>query len=266
MSLVFGAQMLAYNQEEYIGYSLRALAPEVDIVVVAYAVEPFSAYNPSARSTFKRVDGTRKILDEVSKQHANVIVCEGRWDTEEQMRNDALGVLRTKGADVCFIVDADEFFPEGSIAEIRTRIMSLGRPGTVFWARFRNCYRRLDYAIDSPKLWLPVAAHLASDTCFERLRIPNGEIQRLSRDLFYWHLGYVLSDERMWEKVNTFSHAHEISQNWFKDKWLAWTPETRDLCRRDPARWPRADKIDPMNLPKCLHTHPYFRALQNVQG
>ena len=40
---------------------------------------------------------------------------------------------------------------------------------------------------------------------------------------------------------------------------LRWTPQTCALFYRDPAwRWPRTLKIDPMTLPRVLHTHPYF--------
>lgn len=261
MSLVFGAQMLAYNQEEYIGYSLESLVPEVDVVGVAYASEPFSAYNALARRAFKRVDNTRAILEDLSTRHENILIIEGRWDCEEDMRNDTLDALRTRGVDVCFIVDADEFYSPGILAKIRSLVVLLDRPGTVFWARYKNCYRRLNYVIDTPQLRLPIAVHLTSHTSFESLRIPSGEKRRLPPELYYWHVGYVLPDDRMWEKINTFGHAHEISHDWFRDKWLNWTPETRDLCRRDPARWPQAHKIDPKSLPPCLHNHPYFLSL-----
>jgi hypothetical protein len=106
---------------------------------------------------------------------------------------------------------------------------------------------------------MAAAVHLAPDTHFPQRRRASGPRRDLPDEIFFWHLGYVLSDERMWEKIRTFAHADEILPGWYEEKWLAWTPHTRDLFRKQPAsRWPRTHRIDPRQLPGILHRHPYF--------
>jgi hypothetical protein len=122
-----------------------------------------------------------------------------------------------------------------------------------------TCYRRFDYVVESDHR-MPIAVHLDERTEFRQLpRRPIGVRLDLPDDIYYWHMGYVLSDERMWEKIHTISHAHEVLPDWYESKWLKWSPDETDLFRKNPAsRWRRAVRIDPRTLPKVLHDHPYF--------
>jgi len=249
--------VLAYNQEEYIDYCIRNLAPVLDGIVVLYSARPFIAYNPSARELFKKTDRTRDILYALQKQLNGLIVCEGLWDDEESMRDAGLTIIRHEGGDVCVIVDADEFYDTCSFERLRSVVAGNWTPGNVFWSRYYNCYRRPDYVVDAPYLRLPVAAIINDDTAFINRRRPYGTRVDLPEDVAYWHMGYVLSDRRMWEKIHTFGHAHEIVSGWYEEKWLRWTPATTDLCRRQPTRWPRTVSIDVRRLPKILHGHPF---------
>jgi hypothetical protein len=257
-SLRFGALLLAYNQEDYLSYCLRALAPHVDEVVVVHSESPWIAYNPDARRAFAVPDATREILASLRREIGNLTVVEGIWDVEEAMRNAGLEVLRRGGMDACLIVDADEFYPAGGIARLRGLIERENAPGTVYFARYHTCYKRFDYVVESEHR-VPVAVRLDADTSFLLRRLPSGRIVYVPESIYFWHMGYVMSDERMWEKLHTFGHAHEIVPHWYDEKWLRWTPETRDLFRKEPrSRWPRTTRIDPRTLPEILHTHPFF--------
>jgi hypothetical protein len=257
--LRFGALVLAYNQEDYLGYCIRALAPHVDAIAVAHSDAPWTAYNPHARSEFATPDGTRDILDSLASEIDNLGIVTGLWNTEEAMRNAGLDLLRQAGMDVCLIVDADEFYPESGIARLRDHIERENDPGRVYFGAYRACYKRFDYIVESDHHRVPVAVHLDADTTFLLRRLPSGHSSHVPDPFYFWHLGYVLSDQRMWEKLHTFGHAHEVVPRWFEEKWLNWTPSTRDLFRKEPrSRWPRTLKIDPSTLPAILHAHPYF--------
>jgi hypothetical protein len=256
--LRFGALVLAYNQEDYLAYCIRALAPHVDAVVVAHSDVPWTAYNPQARGEFTTPDRTREILASSTSEVDNLGVVEGLWNSEEETRNAGLRRLRRAGMDVCFIVDADEFYPESGIARLREHVERENAPGTVYFAKYHTCFKRFDYVVESEHR-TPVAVHLDAETTFLLRRMPSGNIQYAPDSIYFWHMGYVMSDGRMWEKLHTFGHAHEIVPNWFEEKWLNWTPSTRDLFRKEPrSRWPRTLKIDPGRLPSVLHSHPYF--------
>ena len=254
-----GAMVLAYKQEEYVAYCLRALAPCVENVVVLQSDVPFVAYNREAREQFTAKDGTREILRELECELTNVTVVDGVWDSEPEARNAGLRHLRSLDMQVCLIVDADEVYPAGTLSRLREAIEAADSPGSVFYARYVTCYKRFDYVVRSDHR-LAVAVHLNEHTTFDRRpRRPLGPRRDLPPDVYFWHLGYVLSDERMWEKINTFGHASEIVPGWFERKWLGWSPDTRDLFRKHPEdRWPYTIRIDPSTLPEILHSHPYF--------
>jgi len=258
-SLRAGAIVLAFRQEEYIAYCLRTLAPCVEAIVVLLSDLPFIAYNSQARQQFTVSDGTRDILQALDRELANLTIIEGVWDSEPEARNAGLRHLRSLGARVCMCVDADEIYPEPALDRLRAEIEAADSPGTVYFARYVTCYKRFDYIVQADHR-LAVAVHLNEHTAFDRRpRRPTGVRRDLPDDIYFWHMGYVLSDERMWEKINTFGHAREIVPGWFQEKWLNWTPETRNLFRKHPiSRWPHAIRIDPLTLPKILHSHPYF--------
>lgn len=256
--LRFGALVLAYRQVAYLSWCLRALAPHVDHVVVLHSETPFSAYNPKAPSEFGGPDGSRQVLDDLTERLSNLHVIDGVWEAEEPMRDAGLAELRRLGCGVCLIVDADELWPEGGLASLKEEISARRHKGAVFLARHRTCFKRLDYVVEAPQRRLPVAVHLDRSTRFVDRRFPSGPRLDLDPSLHFWHLGYVLDDARMWEKIRTFSHAHEVVKDWYQEKWLGWTPTTRDLGRRDPSRWPSTRRIDPRRLPAILHDHPWF--------
>jgi hypothetical protein len=163
------------------------------------------------------------------------------------------------GVEICLITDADEVYPDGMVLRLLAEVDRRSHPGAVYYARYTTCYRRFDYVVESDHR-MSIAVHLDETTEFRQLpRRPTGVRLDLPDDIYYWHMGYVLSDERMWEKIHTISHAHEVLPGWYENKWLKWSPDETDLFRKEPAsRWRRTIRIDPRILPKVLHDHPYF--------
>jgi hypothetical protein len=254
----FSVMVLAYNQEEFIDYYLRAIYPYIYKIVIMYADKPFDAYNPTSRDLFNKVDKTLEMIEAFPDTENKLIIKMGCWSDEEAMRNEALAIMRECGSDYCLIIDADEFFPDQMLPKILAYLSEKVPYNMVAWAKYRTPYKRLDYEIQTTRARLPVAVKINDDTKFIDKRIPTGEQYKLPDQYFYWHLGYVLSNRRMYEKINTYSHAHELPQNWYEEKWLNWTPETTNLCRKDPTRWPRTVKFNSWDLPSIIYTHPFF--------
>lgn len=258
MTLPAAALVLAYNQEEYLAGCLQALAPEVDHIVVVHTDEPFTAYNHKARQQFRTFDSTIDILERARGSMANLELVGGSWDAEEPMRDAGLKWARSLGAGLCFIVDADEFYTAGTVSRIRAIADAAPAPGRVYWARGNHLFRGLDRLIvGGPPRRLPVAFHITPESRFIAWRVPTGVRVDLPDDLRYWHSGYVQTDARMWEKINTFGHAQEVVPGWYQDKWLAWTPETTSLNHKDPNRWPRTARISLEQLPPALRRHRF---------
>ncbi len=258
MSLTAAALVLAYNQEEYLGPCLEALAPEVEHMVVVYSDAPFSAYNPEARQQFGAPDGTAEILARAAARMPGLSVVRGRWEAEEPMRDAGLDLARELGAGLCLIVDADEFYPAGALGRVRAIAGAAPSRDRVYWGRANHLFRGLDRRVAGGReTRLPVALHITDESRFVAWRVPTGSRVDLPDDLRYWHAGYVQTDARMWEKINTFGHSAEVSQGWYQDKWLGWTPDTTRLFHKEPDRWPRTERVDLERLPAALRQHRF---------
>jgi len=255
---MIGVQILAYKQEEYLSYCIRALYPYVDLIQVMFSTVPFTAYNPTSRHEFSSIDRTEEILRSFPDTKSKLDIAKGVWNDEESMRQEALDRLSKRGCHLCLIIDADEFWPDDMLHTLITYIDSHISVGQVAWASQRHLFKRFDRMVDCPSAKLPVAIHCHRDIHFIDRRVPSGERILLPSLFFFWHLGYVLGNQRMLEKIRTFSHAAKVPESWYEEKWLAFTPETTNLCRSHPARWPRTVQIDPWELPQILLMHPFF--------
>jgi hypothetical protein len=251
----FASLTLAYNQKDYLEYRLRQLMPECGAVFVMYSEVPFTLYNPNARAEFSRVDGSREILCRLNREFDHLYVIEGEWTCEDDMRNAGLEAALTKGFESLLIIDADEFYHEQTLPILRQFMRD--HPDTdSWWCRVRVPFKYIDYVIDRDDEFLPVAIRLGGATRFCNRRVPSGRRQRLDDRFLLFNMGFVLSDARMLEKTRTYSHAHQLPPLWYQEKWLGWTPETRNLHTRVPALWPRTRFQAPTELPAILRGHP----------
>ncbi len=256
----FGAMILAYNQADYIDACIRAIYPYFYRIVVMYSKAPYSKYNTHAREEFTELDNTLEILEGIPDKAEKMMITHGSWTCQEDIRNDALDIMRTEGCDYCFVIDADEFYPDCMLPGLFAYLEEHLPEGQVGWVKTRTLFKQMNYLIDTRRARLAVATRIRPETRFTPGggRGPTGEKFKVDDRFFYWHLGYVLPNKRMWEKVRTYGHARELPPDWYEEKWLNWTPETTNMCRRDPTRWPKTVRIEPRELPGILHNHPYF--------
>lgn len=253
----FGAMVLVYRQIDYIDYCLRAAVDHFDAVACMYTDVPFKKYNPDAPQQFGGDDGSRDVVVRHATQHPHVHVVSSHWESEEAMRTDALSLLKDLDIDFTYVLDADEIYPDGALETIKTWIAS-HEPHSRFRCRYRNLFKRMDREINADDLWHNVCYRTRDIASFERGRTITIPDVKLPDELFFWHFGWVLSDERIYEKVNTYSHAHELPPDWFRRKWLEWTPATTDLCARNKWKWRGTSYVNPSELPAVLRSHPRY--------
>lgn len=251
---------LAYHQADYIESSLCELAPYVDGMYVMYAQEPFTRYNPTARAETFADDATGAILERLRGRIPHLRILSGSWECEEDMRNDGLSAARRDGFDVLFVVDADEFFSEGTLDLART-LIARDRMSDCWSMRMRVPFRRPDRVIDRDDEYLPLAVRIGPGICFDRRRLPNVKRVSLPETITCFNMGFLLADARMYEKTRTWSHGHELPLRWFDEKWLGWTPATTDLHTRVPQLWPCTRDYDPELYPRALRRHSLVSAL-----
>jgi hypothetical protein len=156
---------------------------------------------------------------------ANVIV--EYWPTEHEQRN--FGLARLYLSDWVLIVDADELYAPEDIA----RLIGMCEASTdivIRTARMKEYWKTTDYAFGMSDSYSPVIAVNPKKAQFELHR----QIRRFERreresttegiDLTVHHMSWVKSDEKVSEKIRSFSHADVMHAGWYENVWLKWTP------------------------------------------
>jgi hypothetical protein len=239
--------VLLFGQEKWILKNLENAYPHVDVIYLSYSEKPWT-YNPNARNQYKN---NREILDKIIKSpwadKIHFIV--GEWDTEEQQRNRCVQCAQRDGIDYLIIHDADEFY---SNVEFQSLIEEMKRypdydyykvSWICFWKNFN--YSLLDengnYIVGQPEF----AINVKRGVEFVSKRRPNSTNFKLLTSGICYHGSYVLTNEELLQKINTWGHTNEFDKNyWYNEKWLKWTEESTNLHLVHPPAWSKAAKFD----------------------
>ncbi|MBI1953055.1 MAG: glycosyltransferase family 2 protein [Candidatus Omnitrophica bacterium] len=270
------AVFCVYNELEYLEYAVRSIAPAVDGIVLCLGLAPYNAYNPSARS-FSRPDGTEALADRLAREIPKLTLIKGTWNSEVEHRNAGLAHCLKDGTDYYWLVDGDEVYREDHLRTIREELRKQPRVGT-FIVKCHIFWRSFFYRIPAEILpWRPRRIFkmtrlrgILGVGLPHRLRfIGQNEMNSLgpvyeipSADAVFYHFSYARSRQAMEDKLKTFSHAHEIREEWFSKVWLAW-PQNRqmlDIHPTDPPKFAKAIYQKPDDLPEIMRSHPYFTA------
>lgn len=266
-----------YNEEEYIEYSIRSIVEFVDRVVVLLGQLPYAAYNAQAREQFHVSDCTEAIVTRLIQEYPKITLVKGTWDSELEHRNAGVQLCRRTGMQYYFLVDGDEVYRRDHLDRLREDIRRHPRVGQfiikcdTFWRSFR-------YRIPASQLsWMPRRVFkLTSWSRLGKSTIPLPRPARFTGNnktdswgsvyhipperVIFYHFSYARRPEKMYEKLRTFSHAHEIPTTWYERVWTAWAQDRgmTNLNPVDPPKFPQAVYQDPSDLPEILRRHPYY--------
>lgn len=268
------AVFCVYNEREYLAYAVRAILPAVDDVLILLGTAPYTAYNPNARAV-SRPDGTEGLVEQLAREDPKITVITGLWASEVDHRNAGLAWCLAHGADYYWLVDGDEVYREDHLHNIRQELQGRPRVGT-FIIKCHIFWRSFAYRIPAGVLaWRPRrifrvtrGRRLLGVTVPYRCRFLGqnetnslGSVYEIPTDrAVFYHFSYARSSEAMSDKFRTFSHAHEIRQDWLKAVWEQW-PTNRTMTNIhpiDPPKFPRAVHHAPDDLPAMLRGHPYY--------
>ncbi len=269
------AVFCVYNEREYLRVAVEAILPAVTRVYILLGKAPYDAYNPSAREQSKP-DGTETIVDELARAYPDKITSvKDVWASEVDHRNAGLKLCLADGMDYYWLVDGDEVYRADHLENIRKGIAACPKVGTfiikchIFWRSFR-------YRIPAQEMsWRPRRIfRLTRHRNLLGLKIPyplrfTGQNETNSLGALYefppeeavfYHFSYARSAQAMKDKFRTFSHAHEIPQEWVRNVWERW-PSDREMTNIhpvDPPKFPKAHEVAPNDFPEILRKHPYY--------
>ncbi|HEV2961257.1 MAG TPA: hypothetical protein VG649_05475 [Candidatus Angelobacter sp.] len=212
---------IAYNELEWIQRCIRQFKPFVGRHIVLVSSKPW--FGAAGKD-----DGTAELA---RNEGADVYV--QHWENEAQQRN--WGLARLMDFDYVLIVDADELYSRSGIEAMITSIERSREP--YFRIReMRTYWKTPDYVCAPIERWdAPVVAVDPKRVRFSKQRqiehIIGTELPAASMlPGTLHHMSWVKSNEKIKEKIESFSHAEHIRPGWYENVWLRWTPEMRDIA------------------------------------
>jgi len=252
MSAKFATHVLLFGQDKWIMRNIENAYPHVDKIYVAHSPLPW-AYNKSARE--KYTDSFDLGLLAKSEFADKITVISGVWDTEEAQRNACVDQAIKDGMDYLIIHDADEFYFHENFKMIIEFIekhpnFELYKIG---WFCFWKSFNYILLGEDGKKLigYPEFAINLKADVKFQSKRRPFTPRMAIKSAVIpadvgvCYHGSYVLTNEEVYQKINTWGHANDFDrEKWYKEIWLKWTPQMKNLHLVSPAAWSQAVHFD----------------------
>lgn len=163
------------------------------------------------------------------------------WPTEAEQFNFGLERLQQIGCSWALIVDADERYLQSDIKLLKKEITACDSQdfGIIRTRQMKVFWKSPDYIMPHDTGNGPIIATRTNHRFTHARSIPSLNIYFSAVTLY--HFSYVRNDEAMLKKIRTFSHANEFDvESWYKNVWLKWTPEMRNLHPTIPNSHPVA--------------------------
>jgi len=236
-----GLLVIAFNVDQWIYEMLENASPHVDIAYIAYPSRPWR-YSERARKS--EVNPT--ILDEDKLRSLGIRykIVKGDWDYDEDTRNDIRKIATAESCDWLVVQDADEFYDEDGWKRLKDLMrMHLGKEVAIS-TQWLNFWKNTDYIITNRDGSITsanecAALSLSGSSCFTYSRTVSCQV--VSCDAICYHLGYVMDDDKVKIKVNTWTHTADVDiRGWYRLKWMGWRVETKYIHPGNPPVWDRA--------------------------
>src|SRR6266850_4604885 len=244
----FGAVYVIFDDDRWLHASLQSIYQDCDVILVLIANAP---WNGPPRSTATTVQSVESFPDPQKK----IQLIRGDWKTETQQRNEGLRLLKKRGVDYCFVVDADEVYDPLQLR--RMMIFAPCLPEVDCWHISMVTYwKSCRYRIDPPEQFQPPVLLQVGRARFTENRHAKGErhAQVPRHVAVMHHLSYARSDQEIRTKIRSFSHAAEVKPDWYERVWKGWDADhaLENLNPAYPEAYGRAVEQDRDSLPPAL--------------
>jgi len=164
------------------------------------------------------------------------------WADEKDQRNAGLVFLRSQKIDWCLIVDDDEFYNRSEIQHVFDTLDTAIHAAYLF--SHQIYWKERGTIIEGLFGAFPSLVRTDGIVNFNENRMilvsqGNTWFNITADDIVCHHLSYIRSDEDMQRKVNIFSHADDLSDDWFNRVWIHWYEDMMDLHPTTPTAFKR---------------------------
>ena len=244
----FGAVYVIFDDDRWLHASLESVYHECDVILVLIANAPW--HGPQ-RSTA----GTVQAVESFSDPQKKIQLVRGDWKSETQQRNEGLRLLKKSGIDYCFVVDADEVYDPLQLRRMMIFVPCLLEV-TCWHISMVTYWKSHLYRIDPPEQFQPPVLLRVGQARFTEHRNAKGDRHaQIPRHVAVMHhLSYARSDEEVWTKIHSFSHAAEVKPDWYERVWKGWDADhtIENLNPAYPEAYRRAIEQNPAELPPVL--------------
>lgn len=240
--------ILYFDCEEFILKTIENCAPFVEKIYISYSPKPWKKYNNNAPVLY---DNNSKLeILYSSKFFFKIDIISGLWESEEQQREECRLKAISDGYDYLIIQDADEFYLPNEYQKNINQILCnpdyavYQCPWITFWKnvntiilhkkKFKNIHKHLSL---NPLF----AINLKYENQFSNRRLVNDLRNNLLLSGICFHFSYVLSNEQVLKKIDTWGHSNQVNKYWYKYKWLSWEFDTKNICPFISVDWERAE-------------------------
>ncbi len=190
-----------------------------------------------------------RVAEEAKSAGAEVIY--GDWDNETDHRRAAYRAVLEQGFEYVLIPDGDEVIEPGLLQTL-VHIAKTGIAERVhahmdtYWKSARYVIRPREQLAPAILIKLGVVKH----DYIRDFEGGRGLVLGPEHGVIH-HLSYAGPDERIQRKISTWSHRHELVQDWYRNVWLVWDrePTMRDLHPTHPQAYGIAERIQ---IPEVL--------------
>lgn len=224
----FAVATIAYQEEEYIGACILNWENVADKHLVLISTAPWngSTCHPDRTTSIANKLGVEVVL--------------GEWKTEEEQRD--WGLARLYDYDYVLIVDTDELYTKEDQDKIKDALNNpIHEEYTPNPEEYRHvpafrCSNIVTYWKTHEYIYSPPDGHkpiIAVDPkqihCFEhrQFKYPHSEHAFLDYapkipGVTCHHFSMAKSDEKVREKIRSFSHADSVHRDWYDNVWSKW--------------------------------------------
>lgn len=227
---------------DYLEQSINSVIDWADHVIVCYSEIPYAGV-ASARYmgkdyTLRNPENVRKFLDEKYAHNDKVSYWQEEFaDPRNQFRllYEKVVRIRKLTPTLCLFIEPDMVFEKSNVFTMQDELISKGvqsvsTPQVELW---KNQYWRVPQRDRVGTTMWNIGLNDSFATHFGTTSA-DGVIHKTSK-AFNYNFGFCMNPESMlYKHLTALSFSSKIgdslpSEEWYEEKWLNWTPETRDL-------------------------------------
>jgi hypothetical protein len=244
--MTFATYVMIFGQEKWAMRNLENAYPHVDQIYVCYPKYPWN-YNLEAKEKYTNTFDLNIIKS--SKYIDKITIIEGEWENQLLQRTECMQRAKKDGIDYLMYQDADEFYFHQHFEAIKNAIRNnpnydaYERYLCAFWKSFKYIIINHDQSTVTGMTQTIFNLHkeLKFGYGYNGYGIDSSN-RAVINDIRCYHGSYVLSDEEMLKKIETWGHTNDFDRKkWYNEVWLPWTLESRNLHPIWPWVWPRCE-------------------------